>query len=92
MYTHAGVFLIERSNFGAKEDEDDMFPEQSEKNRNQAHGVTTEPDVYKCAMMDPNMRDSTTTTTAAAVTRKDSGPKYQVDFAYIKGERKRCPG
>lgn len=83
-------FLIERSNFGAKED--DIFPEQNDKNRKQAHGVTTESDVYKRAMMNPNMTDSTTAT-VAVTTRKESGPKYQVDFAYIKGERKkRCPG
>lgn len=86
MYTRTlAFFLIERSNFGAKED--GIFPEQRDKNRKQAHGVTTESDVYKRAMMNPNMTDSTTAT--VAVTRKESGPQYQVDFAYIKGERKK---
>lgn len=78
------TILIDRASYGGKEN--GIFPEQNDENRKQAHGVTTESDIYKRAIMNQHntMRDATTCT----VIRNDSGPKYQVNFAYIQGEKK----
>ncbi|KAI7883621.1 hypothetical protein K492DRAFT_184823 [Lichtheimia hyalospora FSU 10163] len=77
-----GTHGSERSSCCAKENV--IFPEESDKNKKQAHGVTTESDEYNRAMMNQN-----TTTTAAAVTMTDSCPKHQyviLDSTVITGK------